>query len=190
MSYAKITRRGLIASAVSALAAPALAKGWKMPEGWTPKVVRIRGGYNPGEIHVQPSRFRLYLIGKDNTAIRYVVGVGRKGRYYPGTYRVGRKREWPSWTPTAKMIEREPEKYLPYANGVKGGPGNPLGSRGIYLYRISGGDTLLRIHGTPQPWTIETSISNGCVRLLNSHIEDLYERVGIGARVILHPKTI
>ncbi len=189
MSHAKITRRGFLAASASTLASPALARKWEAPPEWEPRVVKIRSGYAPGEIHVEPSRYRLYLTLDDETAMRYVVGVGRAGRYHTGTYRVGKKRKWPSWTPTAGMIAREPEKYLRYADGVAGGPDNPLGARGIYLYKPRGGDSLLRIHGTPEPWTVGNSVSNGCVRLMNDHISDLYERIGLGAKVILHPKA-
>ena len=82
------------------------------------------------------------------------------------------------------MIRREPEKYAQYANGVPGGPGNPLGARALYLYR-GGRDTYYRIHGTNQPWSIGRSVSSGCIRMLNEHVADLYERVPIGARVVV-----
>ena len=129
----------------------------------------------------------LYWVepGDDLTAIRYVVGVGELGRQFRGGATVRRKEEWPRWTPTRNMIRRRPDLYAEFAGGVEGGPGNPLGSRALYLYR-GGRDTLYRIHGTHAPHTIGTSASNGCIRLFNSHVEDLYERVPLGTRVIVH----
>jgi len=97
---------------------------------------------------------------------------------------VGRKAEWPTWTPTANMIRREPEKNLKYAGGVPGGPNNPLGARAMYLYR-GGNDTHFRIHGTNQPQTIGYAMSSGCVRMMNHDVIDLYERVNVGDRVVV-----
>lgn len=119
-------------------------------------------------------------------AMRYGVAVGRSGLQSPGTYTIRRKVEWPSWTPTANMIAREPEVYGPYASGVPGGPDNPLGARALYLYDDAGRDTYLRIHGTPQPWTIGTSASSGCVRLVNDHVMRLYLEVPLDTAVTLH----
>ena len=105
-------------------------------------------------------------------ARRYGIGVGKAGLVWEGTAEVGRKAEWPFWKPTAKMIKRNPRKYLRYANGLRGGRKNPLGSRAIYLYR-DGQDTMYRIHGTTEPWTIGRAVSNGCIRMVNEHVEDL-----------------
>ncbi len=118
-------------------------------------------------------------------ARRYGVAVGRQGLQSPGSYVIRRKVEWPSWRPTDAMIEREPEIYAQYADGVPGGPENPLGARALYLY-VGDRDTYLRIHGTTQPWSIGTSASSGCVRLVNNHIIDLFERVPTGTQVTLH----
>jgi lipoprotein-anchoring transpeptidase ErfK/SrfK len=121
-------------------------------------------------------------------AIRYAVGIARSGLYEPGTYHVGAKKEWPSWTPTPDMVERDPETYGPYAEtGMPGGPDNPLGARALYLFTPERGDTFMRIHGTNAPETIGTAVSNGCVRLVNEHVVDLYERVPLDAPVILYP---
>jgi lipoprotein-anchoring transpeptidase ErfK/SrfK len=128
----------------------------------------------------------LYHIGDDGTAMRYGVAIGRADLYESGVFTIQRKAEWPSWTPTQNMIEREPEVYGPFADGMPGGPENPLGARALYLYE-GGRDTYLRIHGTPQPWSIGTSASSGCVRLVNAHIIDVYERVEIGATAHLYP---
>jgi lipoprotein-anchoring transpeptidase ErfK/SrfK len=101
-------------------------------------------------------------------------------------FTIQRKAEWPSWRPTDNMIEREPQVYAQFADGMPGGPENPLGARALYLYE-GGRDSLLRIHGTPQPWSIGTSASSGCVRMVNAHIMDMYERVELGVTAHLYP---
>ena len=151
-----------------------------------PTRVQHRSGLVPGDIHVDATARYLYHIGSDGTAMRYGVAIGRRGLYQPGTFRIGRKAEWPSWTPTANMIAREPEVYAQFAGGVPGGPENPLGARAFYLY-TGGRDTYLRIHGTPQPWSIGTSASSGCVRMVNAHVIELYDNVAIGSTAFLYP---
>ncbi|MFC6761166.1 L,D-transpeptidase [Sulfitobacter porphyrae] len=113
------------------------------------------------------------------------MGIGKEGRYYSGTFRVGRKAEWPRWTPTKNMIRREPHIYAKHAAGMPGGGPNPLGARALYLYK-GNRDSLLRIHGTPQPENVGRAVSNGCVRMINAHVIDLANRVPNGARVVLH----
>jgi lipoprotein-anchoring transpeptidase ErfK/SrfK len=140
------------------------------------------------EIHVYPESFALLWTRPGGKAIRYVVGIGRPGRYVSGRYYVGDKREWPRWTPTAAMIRREPELYGPVAGGLPGGPDNPLGARALYLYRPGGGDSLLRIHGTPDNRGLGRQVSNGCVRMANAHVIQLYSEVPVGTRVVLHPR--
>jgi lipoprotein-anchoring transpeptidase ErfK/SrfK len=188
-----ISRRTFIAAAATSLAAPQLLaapSNYAIPARHQAKIVKIRAGFRPGEIHVDPGQFALYFTLPDQKAVRYPVGIGVEGRYYSGTFRVGRKAQWPRWTPTRNMIRREPHIYAKHAGGIKGGPDNPLGSRAIYLY--SGGrDTLLRIHGTNRPRAIGQAVSNGCVRMINAHVEDLYTRVPNGTRVVLHkPNTM
>lgn len=188
------TRRHFIAAAsataaAAALAAPALAhhsQNWTMPEEFAPTRVNLATDLPAGEIHVDPGTFRLYWTEEDNKAIRFVVGIGRKGLYESGVFTVGAKKEWPSWRPTNAMIERNPGAYAKYAGGMPGGPNNPLGARALYLFNDNGWDTMLRIHGTTQPWTINSAVSNGCVRLENSHAIALYDLVPIGTRVVLH----
>ncbi|PHQ80602.1 MAG: L,D-transpeptidase [Thalassobium sp.] len=171
-------------------ASGAIAHPFVMPERFLPQLVNTRRtDWLPGEIHVTPDDFFLYLMMNDGMAIRYGVGVGRDKLYTPGTFTVNRKAEWPSWRPTNAMIRREPEKYERFADGVPGGPNNPLGARALYLYDDDGHDTYLRIHGTNVPSTIGTAVSNGCARLTNEYVMDLYPRVDIGARVYLYPKT-
>jgi lipoprotein-anchoring transpeptidase ErfK/SrfK len=131
-----------------------------------------------------PKRF-LYLVESGGTATRYGVGVGREeALQFGGNATIGRKQEWPRWTPTANMIRREPDRYGPYADGLPGGINNPLGARALYLYR-NGRDTMFRIHGTAEPYTIGTNVSSGCIRLMNQDIIHLYSRVPRGTRVVV-----
>lgn len=158
---------------------------WGVHDRFMPTLVEHRAGLTPGDIHVDPVAKYLYHIGSDGTAMRYGVAVGRIGLQSPGVYTIRRRAEWPSWTPTANMISREPHLYAQFAGGVPGGPTNPLGARALYLYR-GGRDSFLRIHGTPQPWSIGTSASSGCVRMINAHVIDLYNNVALGTTTWLH----
>ena len=151
---------------------------------FSPQTVRFGGRYRPGTVVVDPRNYFLYFVQGGGRARRYGVSVGKAGRAWSGSATIGRKAKWPTWTPTKNMIRREPQKYAKYANGVPGGPGNPLGARALYLYR-NGRDTYYRIHGTNQPNSIGRSASQGCIRMLNAHVQDLYERVPIGARVVV-----
>jgi lipoprotein-anchoring transpeptidase ErfK/SrfK len=140
-----------------------------------------------GTIVVDPGQRFAYLVQEGGRAIRYGVGVGRNEAFnFRGVATIARKAEWPRWVPTPDMIRREPKRYGPYAGGVPGGLGNPLGPRALYLY-ANGRDTYYRLHGTVEPWTIGTMVSSGCVRLLNQDIIDLYRRVPIGTRVVVLP---
>ncbi|SDZ60348.1 L,D-transpeptidase catalytic domain [Jannaschia faecimaris] len=155
-----------------------------------PVEVAIRPDIAPGELHVLPDSFMLFWTLTGARAMRYMVGVGRPGLYESGEFFVGAKKEWPSWTPTPDMIKREPEHYAQYADGMPGGPNNPLGARALYLFVPGKGDSFLRIHGTNAPGTIGTAVSNGCARLVNDQAVDLYNRVPLRSRVVLHPKTV
>ena len=139
-------------------------------------------GFATGSIVIDSQQKFLYLIETPFSARRYGVAVGKEGLDFHGTVIVGDKQEWPRWIPTKEMIERSPEKYAQYAEGMDGGPNNPLGARAIYLYE-GNKDTYLRIHGTTQPWTIGTAASNGCFRMVNEHVIDLFGRVGVGTKV-------
>ncbi len=131
----------------------------------------------PGSIVVETSERRLYLVLEDGKAMRYGIGVGRDGFRWTGQHRITRMAEWPGWTPPAAMRKRVPDlpAYMP------GGPDNPLGARALYI-----GSTLYRIHGTSEPWTIGQAVSSGCIRLTNEDVTDLYNRVKVGALVIVH----
>jgi lipoprotein-anchoring transpeptidase ErfK/SrfK len=154
----------------------------------TPDSVRQEVGFwtdePPGSIVVDPYATYLYYVLGNDRAIRYRVGVGEAGRTFAGRARVGHKREWPGWTPTANMIRIEPELYGPWAGGMEPGLQNPLGSRAMYLYR-GGRDSMYRIHGTYAPSSIGRSVSAGCIRMFQQDAMDLYERVDPGTRVLV-----
>lgn len=138
-----------------------------------------------GTIEIDPHAKYLYWIEEDGvTAWRYPIAVGRQGRGLRSATTINRKEAWPSWTPTANMIRREPEIYGQFAGGVQGGPANPLGARALYLYQ-GGRDTYYRIHGTNDWSSIGNSGSAGCIRLFNHDIIHLYERVPTGTRVVI-----
>ncbi len=187
-----LTRRTAVLTSIAAATQPSLtfAHAFVLPDRFLPQLVNTyRPDWIAGSAHVVPDDFFLYFMLEDGMAIRYGVGVGRDDLYEAGTFNVARKAEWPRWRPTNAMIRREPEKYARFADGVAGGPDNPLGARAIYLYDDEGRDTYLRIHGTNEPRTIGFAVSNGCARLTNEHVSDLYERVQIGVKVHLYPKT-
>lgn len=142
----------------------------------------------PGTIVVDTTAKFLYLVQDDGTAMRYGVGLGRAGFGWDGTATIRRKAKWPTWTPPAEMIEREPE-LEEWRNGMPPGPQNPLGARALYLYQ-GGVDTLYRLHGTMEAYSIGRNVSSGCVRLLNHDVIDLYNRTPTGATVIVRRATI
>jgi len=145
--------------------------------------VAFSGDHPAGTIVVNTPERRLYYVLGNGRAIRYGIGVGREGLALRGNATVGRKAEWPTWTPTANMMRRDPRNRR-YAGGVPGGPNNPLGARALYLYR-DGRDTMFRIHGTNQPSTIGKAVSSGCIRMLNHDVIDLHARVAPGTRVVV-----
>jgi lipoprotein-anchoring transpeptidase ErfK/SrfK len=147
------------------------------------QIVPFREAEWPGTIIVDTQSRHLYLVLEGRRAIRYGVGVGRDGFLWQGEAEIGRKKMWPKWTPPADMVARD-EEAAKWANGMPGGPDNPLGARALYLF-AGGADTLYRIHGTNQPWTIGKNMSSGCIRMLNEDIADLYRRVPIGSRVLV-----
>lgn len=142
--------------------------------------VTLGQAYPAGTIIISTGRRTLDFVTGDHSALRYTIGVGRDGFRWSGVVRVGRKEEWPSWRPPAEMKVRAPG--LP--DLVPPGPFNPLGARGIYLYK-DGHDTLYRIHGTNDGSSVGGYVSSGCFRLTNSDVIDLYNRVRVGATVIV-----
>ncbi len=190
LGVAMLTRRVVLTGLLFAALAPqaALAKPRKKPffinPEFQPQYVSFDSSYAPGTVVIDPRGRFLYLVEDEFTARRYGVGVGRAGRAFHGAAKIGRKEKWPRWMPTKNMIRRQPEKYARYADGVAGGQNNPLGARALYLYR-NGRDTYYRIHGTTEPWSIGRAVSNGCIRMVNEHVMDLYARVPVGARVVV-----
>jgi lipoprotein-anchoring transpeptidase ErfK/SrfK len=143
----------------------------------------------PGTIVIDPHNHFLYLVQGGGRALRYGVGVGRQGFGWSGAATIHNKQEWPDWYPPKEMIQRQPElrrqmSELQSGLGMPGGPRNPLGSRAMYLWQ-GNKDTLYRIHGTVEPWTIGKSVSSGCIRMINQDVIDLYQRTPVGARVVV-----
>jgi lipoprotein-anchoring transpeptidase ErfK/SrfK len=140
------------------------------------QTVDYDGPHAAGTIVIDtPAKF-LYLVEPGGKALRYGIGVGRPGFEWAGVKSVSLKREWPDWRPPPEMLKRRPDlpHYMP------GGPANPLGARALYL-----GSSLYRIHGTNEPYTIGQAVSSGCIRMLNQDVIDLYDRVNVGAKVIV-----
>jgi lipoprotein-anchoring transpeptidase ErfK/SrfK len=152
------------------------AKEELLPAKYRPRRVPFPTNHPPGTIVVHTDEQNLYLVTGNNQAIRYAIGVGRDGFQWQGMLSISRKQEWPDWRPPSEMIDRQP--YLP--RFMAGGPGNPLGARALYL-----GNSVYRIHGTNQPKTIGHAVSSGCFRMLNSDVIDLFNRVSVGATVVV-----
>jgi lipoprotein-anchoring transpeptidase ErfK/SrfK len=156
----------------------ALDQGTRAVEqGQIPReLVSVDLDYAPGTVVVSTAQRRLYLILPGGQAIRYAVGVGRPGFEWAGVHKVSRKAAWPDWRPPAEMLKRRPD--LP--RFMEGGEDNPLGARALYL-----GSSLYRIHGSNEPNTIGQAVSSGCIRMTNEDVADLYERVPVGATVVV-----
>lgn len=178
-------RRTFIASSLAATALPQLVGAKTAAFDATPQEVRIKRQYQPGQLLILPRSHYLYFVTAPGKALRYGVGVGKAGLEFKGTATIAVKKEWPTWRPTDEMIERDPKAYERFIGNTEaqaGGPGNPLGARALYLFQ-NGRDTFFRIHGTTSPGSIGRSVSNGCIRMLNEHVKDLYDRVPIGTVV-------
>jgi lipoprotein-anchoring transpeptidase ErfK/SrfK len=159
------------------------ARNKQLPEAFKRQVVTFRTAEAPGTIIIDGNQHFLYLVQPGGQAIRYGIGVGRDGFGWAGKVRVGRMAEWPTWTPPAEMVARD-ANAAKWAAGMPGGPDNPLGPRAMYLYE-GDNDTIYRIHGTVEPWTIGLDVSSGCIRLNNDDVVDLYSQVKVGAKVIV-----
>jgi lipoprotein-anchoring transpeptidase ErfK/SrfK len=150
------------------------------PQALNPRYLKQEVPYEgkeaAGTIIINTPERLLYLVEGNGRALRYGIGVGRPGFTWAGVHNVTNKREWPDWTPPDDMLRRRPD--LP--RHMEGGPENPLGARAMYL-----GSTLYRIHGSNEPWTIGTAVSSGCIRMRNEDVIDLYERVRVGAKVVV-----
>jgi lipoprotein-anchoring transpeptidase ErfK/SrfK len=142
--------------------------------------IAYNGPYQPKTIVVNTAERRLYYIDAPGHAIKYGVGVGREGFAWSGSNTISRKAEWPGWTPPPEMIKREAAQGNILPAYMPGGEDNPLGARALYI-----GETLYRIHGTREPWTIGQAVSSGCIRMINDDVIDLYNRVSVGTRVVV-----
>lgn len=178
-----ISRRRLLAG-LSSLALSGVASVTPALAYDGAEIVEFRSPEVPGTVIVNTHKRAHYQVIGRNTAIRYGVAVGKAGFDWAGVAKVGRKVKWPRWTPPKSMIKRRPE-LARWANGMPGGiPQNPLGARGIYLFE-NGRDTLFRIHGTNEPRSIGKAASSGCIRMLNEEVEELYDNVHVGTKVIV-----
>jgi lipoprotein-anchoring transpeptidase ErfK/SrfK len=154
----------------------ATSQRYEMNPVYQRQVINYDGPEHAGTIIIDtPNRF-LFLVQENGKALRYGIGVGRPGFTWAGVKAVTAKREWPDWRPPEEMLKRRPD--LP--RYMAGGPDNPLGARAMYL-----GNTLYRIHGSNEPWTIGTQVSSGCIRMRNEDVIDLYERVKLGSKVVV-----
>lgn len=192
-----MNRRQMLMLSVSLVAAPSLvlAQGMAMPappkaevkrDPYAPTEVAIRPDFEVGSIVVVSKDFFLYHVIAPGRAVRYGVAVGTAELVWKGRATVGRKTEWPSWTPTPAMIQRKPAQYGKWADGMPGGPTNPLGARALYMYDAKGNDTSIRIHGTTEPNSIGRAVSNGCIRMRNEAVMDLFEQVPVGTPVYVY----
>ena len=181
-----ISRRSLLCVAAAiAFATPSILQAhseepFVLAEEFQPREVRVPEQHAPGQILVFPRFYYLDHVFDSERAIRY--GVGKAGLEFKGPAIIERKAEWPSWRPTNDMIRRDPNRHAQFADGVPGGPDNPLGARALCLYK-NGRDTYFRIHGTTDPASIGQSVSNGCTRMLNDHVKQLYDQVPVGTSV-------
>lgn len=162
----------------------AAVPGAPIPFKYQRQRVRYASNEAPGTIVIDSEDKFLYLVEGNGKALRYGVGVGREGFGWHGNVRIGRKAEWPTWIPPVEMRVREKKKGRILPVSMEGGPQNPLGARAMYLYD-GGRDTMFRIHGTSEPWTIGHNVSSGCIRMVNADVSDLYERAPVGTKVIV-----
>jgi len=179
-------RKFLATSAAASLAEPSIVRAeFQLEPQFMPQKVKIGSAYAPGQLLILPKAHFLYFVTAPREAMRYGVGVGKAGLEFTGQATIDVKKEWPTWRPTNEMIERDPGSYGKFKGNdyvQPGGPGNPLGARALYLFQ-NGRDTYFRIHGTTQPSSIGRSVSNGCIRMINAHVIDLYGRVPVGTKV-------
>ena len=193
MNNWKVSRRGLLLGCLALTASGCASGTWQGGYAVAPRLsiarrfrrqrVRYEGTERTGTSVVDISQRYLFAVEENGWATRYGVAVGEEGLTFKGNATIGAKAEWPSWTPTASMMKRKP-RLLQYAGGVPGGENNPLGARALYLYQ-GGRDTMFRLHGTNEPWLIGTAVSNGCIRLTNDDVIDLYDRTPIGTTVLV-----
>lgn len=180
-----LTEASLVPETPAITLPPNVDGAFQIPERYQARIVQVRPEFVANQIHILPATYNLYYTLGGGQAIRYGVAVGKEGLLWRGQGTIQRKEEWPSWTPTPEMIERSPEHYEQYKDGMPGGPENPLGARAMYVYQGST-DTAIRVHGTILPASIGSSASNGCFRMYNSHVIDLYGRVQLGTTLFAY----
>lgn len=158
----------------------------RVPKRFLRRQVNYRTSHPVGTVIVDTRSFYLHLVQKNGKAMRYGVGLGRQGFAWSGDGVIQWKKKWPTWTPPAEMIAREPQlaKWSTANGGMPPGLDNALGARALYIFQ-NGEDTLYRIHGTPQYWTIGKAVSSGCVRMMNHDVIDLYRRVPNGSKLVV-----
>ncbi|CUB00761.1 L,D-transpeptidase [Pannonibacter indicus] len=172
--YDPVTRQWLEMKLTPEVAAKIARREYKR------KMVDYRGPEAPGTIIVDTAERRLYHVLGNGKAMRYGIGVGRDGFTWKGEEKITRKAEWPGWTPPPEMIARERKKGRKLPAFMAGGPQNPMGARALYL-----GNTVYRIHGTNEDWSIGQAVSSGCFRMWNDDVEHLYSEVSVGAKVVI-----
>jgi lipoprotein-anchoring transpeptidase ErfK/SrfK len=186
---AAILAGGIIAGLTGCTATVEQTESREADPAFARKVVTYPSPEPAGTIVIDPGSHFLYLVQGDGRAIRYGVGVGAEGFVWSGLATIHTKQEWPDWYPPAEMLARKPDLrqhmvQLQSGIGMPGGPENPIGARAMYLWQ-GNKDTLYRIHGTNEPWTIGHNVSSGCIRLTNDDVADLYNRTPVGTKVIV-----
>lgn len=158
----------------------------KVPKKFWRRQVNFPTRHPVGTVVVNTKTYFLHLVQENGKAMRYGVGLGRQGFEWSGDGVIQWKRKWPTWTPPDEMIARQPEleKWSSRNGGMPPGLSNPLGARALYIFQ-NGEDTLYRIHGSPEFWTIGKSVSSGCVRMINQDVIDLYDRVPNKSRLVV-----
>jgi lipoprotein-anchoring transpeptidase ErfK/SrfK len=196
-----VSRRTLISGASAIGASWALAgcvgtltQSMAVDPAYRRKEVEYATRETRGTIVVAPAEHHLYHVQEGGRAQRYGVGVGGEGFGWSGESRIHNKQEWPDWYPTNDIVQRRPQlrtamKELQGGLGLPGGPDNPLGARALYLWQENR-DTLYRIHGTNEPWTIGANVSAGCIRMTNEDVIDLYDRTAVGTKVVVLPSSV
>lgn len=165
----------LIAAAFATVMASAIAPQVAQARG---ALVNVGESYMPGTIVIRTNERALYYFVGVGEAIRYPVGVGRIGMQWSGTAFIDGKYVRPAWSPP-DSIRKDYSRLPPVIPG--GSPQNPMG---VAAMTLSGGGQYA-IHGTNNEGSIGKFVSHGCIRMHNADIEDLYNRVSVGTRVVV-----
>ena len=159
------------------------APNHSVPDHATAQVISWAGAgrYTPGSLVIRTPERHLYYVLGNGQARRYSIGVGREGFQWSGNSKIVAKQQWPEWHPPEEMIAREAAKGHMLPDMMEGGPDNPLGARAMYI-----GGTMFRIHGTNNPGSIGGAVSSGCIRMMNTDVSELYDKVRLGAKVFVY----